>query len=309
VYIDVKDTLCGIPLSSLSTEHLGYLDFKVLVDLVESDDRIHSIIAERMHKESLNDVSHISASGIDFRKYQDVVLSYNKYFRENEDSSVNNYRAKSYLFSWSLLDDDNRKQEVRRFLDGERSVLYKNSVDYSLIEELFPERIEEVAQDIINRIKRKELSRYDGLCPVRRFVATCSKKYIESVCEILYDFPSKGKGLSNIRRLKALTLTNQNIPEKYIVLGLRALVESNSSYYRTTKIKAPITIKHLEELPTIMRLNVLSLLGADYFIPIGVNDISDISKLCFGAVMRKRIEVQRIVGLYEKVLKKRDCDE
>lgn len=280
----------GLKTIDLSIELLKKISFEKLLECLENDSRVPHIISARMLNESVEKIKYIHRIPINIiLKFPNIVSIYNRYLEKNSkiiDKQSGYYRK--YIVLWHMLNENNRKIEIERWMYKIPSIINENSIDYSWLYTTYP--------DTANRLT-KEMWKQEGIYKynqsgIKHMIRNIPKHRIKN--DISRVFKSKDKHL----HLEALG--NPHLPEEYITKALKIVAKRTN----IPIIKATITKKILEDLPTITRLEVIEKLISSKTKIRGIKDKDEFRMLFLGSIMRYPQRVEYIVNRFDKIWSK-----
>lgn len=292
--------LYGLDIRSLTNDQLRAIDASKLIEFLNVDPRVEPIIVESIRKAS----TEKEAVGIfsrfkdieDIKQHQYLLREYNVYIRSREKSLTKQSKAygfpsRYHFIKWDWLDDATKDREIQRFLTDKSTSFSAEKVDYDSMFRTKPE----TARLIANKVMSQET--YVGWDSQTHLMATMPKNMMS---EFMFPiFKDKKKH----RELAFHTLSNKNLPHKYIVKAVRWIS-------RRSKGLAPINVtlgkKVWEDIPTVTRLNCME--SIIYYTPnrqsIDFGDLNtedDIRTLLFSAVLKYHSRVERLINRFSSM--------
>ena len=282
-------TLFGIPPHELTDEQIKKVATRKLMEFLETDMRVESILAERLSQASeTKDVEVFSClEKQDWEKFTLIRKTYNEVLdRPDIQERLEQYSYyRSHHIFWNGLDDEHKTAEMKKYVAGRDSIIHSDNIDFTWLST----KDLDVTRSLAARIFDEYGSR--GVDNLLRNVSA----------EVLIEFkPNIDKRHKDIR---LSLLANPNTPEEWLDELLRIYAKKQS--YRLPSIRRPLPNAVISKLPTVTRLEMLeNLVGGEVgdtlkSVLFEVSTPEQFSELIFGAVARYYGRVESVTKLYK----------
>lgn len=296
-YGDQAGDIYGVPSTEFPIDLLERMHLGKIIACAKNDDRLSDIIAAKIPELKVSEIRAIKEldRGV-ADKNPAIIMEYNKFIAKHRDQINSKYKyhyRRDYIV-WEWLDAHNSQIESKRWLEGKDSGITDKDIDFSLFYKTFPEETSNKMNEIMTKVEQGYT--YGLARDFPKMVATMPENKIPSY------FP-------RIEKLKPSDrvnmLSNPNTPEKYYDKALRSVGKNGSA----PKVKMPVDLVHLKNLPPITRLNVLETLLAnnslddEFYTSMKEEDFTE---LFFTSMIRYPDRVERVVDRFRKKNKQID---
>ncbi len=280
----------GLEPNDLETRHLKKIDVDKLIEMLDKDERVEKIVADKLIKCSIDYLPYLQKlEKEEIKRFSFLVSKYNECIklREKEIKSkstcYNSYRNQYIL--WNLLNNSNKAKEFHRWVKGESSVIKQNKIDFVWLYNSYPYLNDLVVKKII----KCQGYNYNPSIAITKMINDLPEKSFKQYLDLIFTCN---------KRIHALILSNPFTPREYIIKGLRSIAGKK----RLPKINVTLNKSILSELPTVMRLEVLESLML-YYSKIRFEDIKtseDLEVLLFSSVIRHNARVGRVLAMFKR---------
>lgn len=279
-------SICGIHPSKLPIELLQEVDMEKLSECIKEDKRVEEIISTKIESSTIKKITFLkNISDDDILQSPAILKAYNDCIKRSAKDLDGSYVFRNDFIREKLLDNENKMNEVKRWLNGLDSVVNESSVDYTFLFEHFP--------DLADAKIKKILSEVYTSRGMYRMIATLPKNKIPEI------FPEVMKRKTSV---KIHVLCNQYTPKEFIIKALKCI--GNKVNIPDIKIKIDEDI--IKSLPTITRLDVVeTLLNSGKKIDFAQNFKSkdELANLLFSSAIRYPDRVERAVQMMDQEIK------
>ena len=281
MYCDAGD-LFGLSPTDLTIEQLNKIQFEKLIDLLPRDERIGSIVADKIPAVKLKSLIALKDTTIS----KDIIMAYNTRLRIDKSSLDQTYHYdRNYIIKWDLLDDENKIAEITNWSNGLISCVNTDTMDYKWLYG-YDEELAKITVDNIVKNQTRSYSSHNILFPL---IKGLPKEELNRV------FPTIKEKFN--KDIFIYILSNPAAKEEWVLAALRIIAKKNTS----PEILANITKDILDKLPTITRLEVLENIVRNRNKDC-IKNISedDVKTLVFSSTMKYPKRVEQLVKSINK---------
>ena len=287
--------LCGLSSADLTEEQLNKLNFPKLIEFLPQDPRVEKIAGDKLLTVALKELGNIK--NLTQEELKDKFYFKTKYnealsIRNKEiNDQTNYYYYRNQLVFWHLLNDDNKKEEIKQWATGSASVVDEYNIDYKWLYENGEKEIAD--QTVLKSLNKLSSYDYRNKDRIKNIVFNLPKeKYLAWLPEIF-----KRDKYSFVQ-----TLTNPYTPKEYVITALRAA----SKMTHPPKVSVNITNEILLSLPPITRLEVIEKIvsqgrAKDDLPFTEIKTAEDLKQFLFSAITRHIDRVNIVVEQFKKL--------
>jgi hypothetical protein len=280
--------ICGLKASDLSVDLLKKIKFEKLLEFLEDDQRVQHVIANRMLDEDINVLKYFRYIPEDtILKFPNVVAMYNR-FLEKRNHFVDKVYGRSQVIIWHMLNEKNKKLEVERWISGNNSIINESNVNYEWLYSVHPK----TADKLVEKMWLQENTYKWRQSGIKNMIRSVPKDHVSEIMKKVFE--SKNKDL----HLEALG--NPHLSEEYTLKALKIMAKRAN----VPSIRASITKKIIEDLPSITRLEVIEKLITRRTKIKDIKDEDEFKMLFLGSIMRYPRRVEYVVSRYKNIRSK-----
>jgi hypothetical protein len=275
----------GLKASDLPVELLKKIKFEKLLECIEDDPRVPHVIAARILDEDVEKIKylrHIPENTI--LKFPGIISVYNR-FLEKKSKSIDKVYGRSHVVLWYMLNEQNKKVEIERWINKSNSIISENTIDYEWLYKVYPE----TADKLIEQIWKQENEYRWRQSGIKHMIRSVPEHRIKDVMERVFKSTNKDLHLA--------ALGNPHLSEDHTAKALRVAAKR----VNIPNIRATITRKVLESLPTITRLEVMEKLVMHKAKIKDIKDKDEFKMLFLGSIMRYPSRVEYVVNRFENI--------
>src|SRR5574337_805406 len=236
-------SLFGLKTTDLTDEQFKKIDFEKLIEFLDKDPRAEEVLCEKIKTAPIKEISRIFEICSELSKYPKLVQEYNDTLkqRRSEINKDNGWGIRERIVIWQLLDNQNKEYEYTCWIKGQKSIVREDNIDLSWLYN----NNKQLADDLVKKV-------LGGVGAYSHYVSTSANNLIQNMpkdeyIKVLPEIFSKSK------YFYINALSNPETPDDYVVKALRAV----NLITHVPPVKVKVSNNVLDQLPPIMRLNIL----------------------------------------------------
>jgi hypothetical protein len=236
-------TLFGLNPKELTDEQFKNINFNKLIEFLDTDPRAENILCEKIMVAPITEIQRIAEIYKTIPNFPNLLAKYNDFLktRRHEINKDNSYGLREKLVIWDLLDDENKTQEYSSWLKGQRTIIREDIIDFRWLFNNNSILADDLVKKILGGVGQH--SQFISHSALNLISNLPREEYIKALPEIF----------TKSKYFYINALSNPETPDEYTIKALRAA----NVITTIPAVKAKINNCVLDQLPPIMRLNIL----------------------------------------------------